>query len=200
MVAASASSPTTGVESCVYGVRGPALAVHAAAVRPVARRRVHTLKNIPRAEDRSSRAGADHRRRVSWRGSCRIERLIVDPIEDAINELDDIKRHDSRSLDGVGIIQVEFQWDQDPDEKYDEVVREVNRIRADLPADLASLEVRRTGLRSSVNIMQVALVSPDASYRELDDLGRALSDESRRCPACGAAKCSRCPSQSPHRR
>ena len=33
-----------------------------------------------------------------------IERLIVDPIEDAINELDDIKRMDSRSLDGVGII------------------------------------------------------------------------------------------------
>ena len=61
-----------------------------------------------------------------------IERLIVDPIEDAINELDDIKRMDSRSLDGVGIIQVEFEWDQDADEKYDEVVREVNRIRADL--------------------------------------------------------------------
>ena len=28
-----------------------------------------------------------------------------------------------RSLDGVGIIQVEFQWDQDPDEVYDEVVK-----------------------------------------------------------------------------
>ena len=77
-----------------------------------------------------------------------IERLIVDPIEDAISELDDIKRMDSRSLDGVGVIQIEFHWDQDADEKYDEVVREVNRIRPDLPPDIASLEVRKAGLGS----------------------------------------------------
>ena len=141
-----------------------------------------TLKNIPRAEDPEFHAPVPIIV-VAYPGAdpADIERLIVDPIEDAINELDDIKRMDSRSLDGVGIIQVEFQWDQDPDEKYDEVVREVNRIRADLPADLASLEVRRTG-SGLVNIMQVALVSPDASYRELDDLGRALSDELETLP------------------
>src|SRR5512137_513905 len=113
-----------------------------------------TLKNIPRSEDPEFHApipivvavypGAD---------PADIERLIVDPIEDAINELDHIKRIDSRSLDGVGVIQTEFQWDQDPDEKYDEVVREVNRIRAQLPADLASLEVRKAG-SGLVNIMQ----------------------------------------------
>jgi len=135
-----------------------------------------TLKNIPRSEDPEFHApipivvavypGAD---------PADIERLIVDPIEDAINELDHIKRMDSRSLDGVGVIQIEFHWDQDPDEKYDEVVREVNRIRAQLPADLASLEVRKAG-SGLVNIMQAALVSPDASYRELDEVGRALRD------------------------
>ena len=42
-----------------------------------------------------------------------IERLVVDPIEDALNELDDIKRMDSRSLDGVGVIQPEFHWNTD---------------------------------------------------------------------------------------
>ncbi|MBK7901899.1 MAG: efflux RND transporter permease subunit [Proteobacteria bacterium] len=141
-----------------------------------------TLKNIPRAEDPEFHAPVPIVV-VAYPGAdpADIERLIVDPIEDAINELDDIKRMDSRSLDGVGIIQVEFQWDQDPDEKYDEVVREVNRIRAELPADIASLEVRRTG-SGLVNIMQVALVSPDASYRELDELGRALSDDLETLP------------------
>ena len=141
-----------------------------------------TLTNIPRAEDPEFHApvpivtviypGAD---------PADIERLIVDPLEDAISELDEIKRMDSRSLDGVGIIQVEFEWDQDPDEKYDEVVREVNRVRAELPADIRSLEVRRTG-SGLVNIMQVALVSADASYRELDELGRALSDQIETLP------------------
>ena len=124
-----------------------------------------TLKNIPRAEDPEFHAPVPIVV-VAYPGAdpADIERLIVDPIEDAINELDDIKRMDSRSLDGVGIIQVEFQWDQDPDDKYDDVIREVNRIRAELPADVASLEVRRTG-SGLVNIMQVALLSPEAAYR-----------------------------------
>jgi multidrug efflux pump subunit AcrB len=138
---------------------------------------ITSLRNIPRAEDPEfhpplpivvvAYPGAD---------PADIERLIVDPIEDAVSELDDIKRMDSRSLDGVGVVQIEFEWDQDPDEKYDEVVREVNRIRSELPPDIASLEIRRTG-SGLVNIAQVALVSPDASYRELDSLSRALKDE-----------------------
>lgn len=105
-----------------------------------------------------------------------IERLVVDPIEDAINELDDIKKMESRSMDGVGVVQVEFQWSTDPDEKYDEVVREVNRIRAQLPADIAGLEVRKAG-SGLVNIAQIALVSETASYPQLKDLGDALKDE-----------------------
>ena len=165
------------------GIRGPSLAVHAAAVRPVARGGLTARSRTSRARRTRS---STHRCRSSsstYPGAdpADIERLIVDPIEDAISELDEIKRMDSRSLDGVGIIQVEFHWDQDPDEKYDEVVREVNRVRADLPPDIASLEVRRTG-SGLVNIMQVALVSPDASYRELDDLGRALSDQIETLP------------------
>ena len=90
-----------------------------------------TLQNIPRSEDPEFHAPVPTVI-VTYPGAdpIDIERLIVDPIEDAISELDDIKRMDSRSLDGVGVIQIEFHWDQDADEKYDEVVREVNRIRA----------------------------------------------------------------------
>jgi multidrug efflux pump subunit AcrB len=110
-----------------------------------------------------------------------IERLVVDPIEDALNELDDIKRMDSRSLDGVGVVQVEFQWHTNADDKYDEVVREVNRIRAQLPADLAALEVRKAG-SGLVNIVQLALVSETASYRELKELAEDLRDSIETVP------------------
>ena len=127
----------------------------------------NTLQNIPRAEDPEFHAPVPTVI-VAYPGAdpADIERLIVDPIEDAINELDDIKRMDSRSLDGVAVIQIEFHWDQDPEEKYDEVVREVNRIRPALPPDIASLEVRKAG-SGLVNIVQLALVSPDATYRDL---------------------------------
>jgi multidrug efflux pump subunit AcrB len=143
---------------------------------------VSSLVNIPRSEDPEFHApiptvvvvypGAD---------PVDIERLVVDPIEDAINELDDIKRMDSRSMDGVGVVQIEFQWHTDPDDKYDEVVREVNRIRSQLPADLASLEVRKAG-SGLVNIVQFALVSPGAGYRELKELGEQLRDDIETVP------------------
>jgi multidrug efflux pump subunit AcrB len=138
--------------------------------------------NIPRSEDPEFHApvptvvavypGAD---------PADIERLVIDPLEDAINELDEIKRMDSRSMDGVGVLQIEFHWDQDADEKYDEVVREVNRIRPELPADLAGLEVRKAG-SGLVNIVQFALVSEDAGYRQLKELAEELSDSIETVP------------------
>jgi len=137
---------------------------------------VNSLREIPRSEDPEFHApvptvvavypGADPED---------IERLVVDPIEDAVNELEDIKRIDSRSMDGVGVVQIEFQWHVDADDVYDEVVREVNRIRPQLPADLASLEVRKAG-SGLVNIAQIALVSEDADYRTLKELAEDLRD------------------------
>ena len=116
-----------------------------------------------------------------------IERLVVDPIEDAISELDDVKRMDSFSLDGVGVVRPEFHWHTDADEKYDEVVREVNRIRGDLPAGLASIEVRKAG-SGQVNIVQVALVSRDLSDRELDKLAEDLSDSLETVPGVRSSR------------
>ena len=143
---------------------------------------LNSLFNIPRSEDPEFHVpiptvvavypGADPKD---------IEQLVVDPLEDAINELDDIKRIDSRSLDGVGVVQVEFQWHTDADDVYDEVVREVNRIREQLPADLASLEVRKAG-SGLVNIVQIALVSEDAGYRQLKDLAEDLRDSIETVP------------------
>ena len=143
---------------------------------------VNSLANIPRSEDPEFHPpiptvvavypGADPQD---------IEKLVVDPIEDAINELDDIKRIDSRSMDGVGVVMIEFHWHTDADDKYDEVIREVNRIRGQLPADLAALEVRKAG-SGMVNIVQMALVSADASYRELKELAEELRDSIETVP------------------
>ncbi|MFO1393825.1 MAG: efflux RND transporter permease subunit [Steroidobacteraceae bacterium] len=110
-----------------------------------------------------------------------IERLVVDPIEDALSELDDVKRIDSASMDGVGVVRPEFHWDTDPDEKYDEVVREVSRIRGELPAGITSLEIRKAG-SGLVNIVQVALVGAQVPDRELKRLAEDLSDSIETVP------------------
>jgi multidrug efflux pump subunit AcrB len=105
-----------------------------------------------------------------------VERLVVDPIEDAINELDDVKRIESDSRDSLAVIRVEFSWDTDPDEKYDQVVREINGLRSELPEELASLEIRE-GSTGLVNIVQVALLSESESYRELADWAEELREQ-----------------------
>jgi multidrug efflux pump subunit AcrB len=134
------------------------------------------LTSIPRAEDPSLKfpgslvivqyPGADPED---------VERLVVDPIEDALSELEDIKRLNSSALDGLALIEIEFTYGTDPDRKYDEVVREVNVVRASLPADVFSLEIRQF-TPGTVNIVQLALVSDDAPWRELSKQAENLEE------------------------
>jgi len=104
-----------------------------------------------------------------------LERLVTKPVEDRLAELDDIKKLESTILDGVSVIIVEFEAYADPDGKYDEVTREINALRPELPADVASIDVDKLG-PPYVNIVQLALVSEDAPYRELEDYARELKD------------------------
>jgi multidrug efflux pump subunit AcrB len=87
-----------------------------------------------------------------------MEELIVEPLEREISELEGIKRIKTNISDGVAVLFVEYKYENDVDEKYSELVREVNALRTELPQNIASLEVRRV-LPSDVNIIQIALVS-----------------------------------------
>ncbi len=104
-----------------------------------------------------------------------VERLAVRPIEDAIAELDDVKDLRSSSEDGLGVIRVEFDWSSDPDKKYDEVVREVNSLRGELPAEVRDVILRKTN-PSLVNIVQYALVSDTADARTLRRVAEDLEE------------------------
>jgi len=133
-------------------------------------------RDIPRAEDPSlTFPGASVVVAYPGADPADIEELIVDPVEDAINELDDVKKLESESLDGLAVVHVSFYYGVDPERKYDEVVREIGALRSRLPADVASVEVRRFK-PSLVNIVQLALVSPDAEWRQLQKLAESLQD------------------------
>jgi multidrug efflux pump subunit AcrB len=104
-----------------------------------------------------------------------LERLVVKPIEDRLAELDDVLKLETSVSDGVSMIGIEFEAHVDAEKKYDEVTREVNALRPDLPADIAQIEIRKIS-PGLVNIVQLALVSEDAPYRELEDYARELKD------------------------
>jgi multidrug efflux pump subunit AcrB len=116
-----------------------------------------------------------------------LERLVAKPIEDRLAELDDVKELETTIRDGVAFIAIEFESDTDAEKKYDEVTREVNALRPELPAEVAKIEIRKLS-PGLVNIVQVALVSQDAPYRELEDYARELKDALKTIPGVRTAE------------
>ncbi len=104
-----------------------------------------------------------------------VERLVVDPIEDALAELDDVKKLTSTAIDGLALIEIEFVYGTDPDRKHDEVLREINVVRPALPRDVFSIDVRQF-TPGTVNIVQFALVSTDADWREMKKQAENLEE------------------------
>ena len=102
-----------------------------------------------------------------------IEQLVARPLEDAFKELDDIDKIRSSVKDGYVSVTVEFFFGTDPEKKYDEILRQVNVERGRLPSGVTEIDVRKI---QTVNVamMQVALVSPEASYARLQDLAETL--------------------------
>jgi len=105
-----------------------------------------------------------------------IEQLVVDKVEKSLNELEDIVRIKSEIKDGVAVIVIEFSSDTDPDKKYDEILRQINSIRLTLPQDLYSIETLKIQA-GNTNIVQSALVSESADYKELQRYAEEIKDQ-----------------------
>ncbi len=106
-----------------------------------------------------------------------LESLVADPLEEEINALDDVELIETVIRDGVVSLRVEFSWETDPDEVYDDVSQAVSNLTPELPAGIVDIEVRRLS-PSEVAVLQLALVSEHAPYLQLsrlaDDLERKL--------------------------
>ena len=105
-----------------------------------------------------------------------MEELVVDPMEEKINGLEDMKRIKTTISDGLAVFRVEYKYESDQDDKYQELVREVNSLRPELPKDIFSIEVQKFQ-PSDVNVIQVALISENASRSKLKLYAEALKDE-----------------------
>jgi len=156
---------------------------------------ISSLLNMPRGEDPSFSAPTSVIVAVYPGASPKdVEKLVADPIEKKMKELNDIKRIKSSIDDGLLVTTVEFTFGSDVNEKYNEVVREVNSIRATLPAELLSLDINKVSA-SDVNTYQSALVSQTASYKQLYDEADRLKKDLEKIAEVKKVKISGYPEQ-----
>jgi len=138
---------------------------------------ITTLLTMPRSEDPDIEA-PQFAIVVIYPGTSPkdMEELVVDQLEEKINGLEDMKRIKTSINDGLAVMRVEYKYESDPDDKYQELVREVNSLRPELPRDIFSIEIKKFQ-PSDVNVMQVALISENASRPKLKQYAEALKDE-----------------------
>lgn len=136
-----------------------------------------TLLNMPRAEDPEINP-PQFPVVIVYPGTSPkdMEELVVKPIEKRVSELEDIKKITTRIDDGVSVINVEYKYESDVESKYQELVREINAIRPELPSDIFSIEVRKV-TPTDVNVLQVALVSENASDERLRFYAKQLKED-----------------------
>ncbi|HEY0297867.1 MAG TPA: efflux RND transporter permease subunit, partial [Arachidicoccus sp.] len=143
---------------------------------------ISTLFNMPRSEDPETHApffpvvvvypGANPKD---------IEEYVVKPMEKKIYALEDIKRIKTTIQDGLAVLTVEYQYNVNVDNKYQELVREVNALKSQLPSDIYSIETKKF-IPSDVNILQIALVSENASRNTINTTAQHLQDELEKIP------------------
>ncbi|MFY7788403.1 MAG: efflux RND transporter permease subunit, partial [Thermoflexibacteraceae bacterium] len=102
-----------------------------------------------------------------------MEDQVLEVIEERFSELENIKKITSIAEDGLAVLRIEYEFFTNRDDKYQEVIREINSLRATLPQNLYKLEVNKF-VSSDVNIYQMALMSETASYQELKTYAEKL--------------------------
>lgn len=133
---------------------------------------------------------------VAWPGTSPLdmEKLVTDPIEEEVNELEDIKDIQTRIMDGVTIVDIEFNYGVDPDEKYDDVIQAISKIRGELPERIHSIDIKQAS-PTDVNVLQVALLSETATYREMRYQAERLEKIFTRVPGVKQASAMAFPDQ-----
>ncbi|PIE42739.1 MAG: multidrug transporter [Gammaproteobacteria bacterium] len=126
-----------------------------------------------------------------------LEKLVIDPIESAISEIEDIKVMRTDIEDGMGIVRTEFLYGSDPDEKHDDVISAINAISDDLPDDLQYLKTEKVS-PADTNIMQIALISGQATYNSLKYWAEILEQRIERVAGVTRADIDALPDQEVH--
>ncbi len=147
-----------------------------------------TFLNMPRSEDPATEA-PQFPVVIVYPGTSPedMEELVVDPIEKRIYALEDIKRIKTKISDGVAVLTVEYKYESNVNDKYQELVREVNSMRSELPEDIYSIDINKI-TPSLVNILQIGLISENSSRESFRKYAERLQEALEKVPALKEVK------------
>src|SRR5690606_14443923 len=111
-------------------------------------------------------------------------------MESVFYGLDDIKQIKTSIVNGLALIFVEYTFESDVNDKYQELIREVSAIRPSLPENIYSIDIQRVD-PSNVNVMQLALISENATRGALKQKSEDLKTELEKVTALKEVKVSR---------
>ena len=142
-----------------------------------------TVINMPRAEDPELNAPI-FPVTIIYPGTSPvdIEELVIKPMEKALYGLENIRRLKSIIGDGYAVIRVEFKNGVDVNEKYQELVRELASLKGKLPSDMDLPTVEKVS-PSNVNVIQTALISETATWKQLKMEADKLAEALEKIPA-----------------
>lgn len=142
-----------------------------------------TVINMPRAEDPELNAPI-FPVTIIYPGTSPvdIEELVIKPMEKALYGLENIRRLKSIIGDGYAVIRVEFKYGVDVNEKYQELVRELASLKGKLPSDMELPTVEKIS-PSNVNVIQTALISETATWKQLKMEADKLAEALEKIPA-----------------
>lgn len=110
-----------------------------------------------------------------------IEQTVAKPIEEVLRGIDDIDEVRASITDGFVTVTSEFDWDGDPDQYFNDVVREVSAIRSQLPEGITELRYRKARTTEAA-VLQLAMVSETASWRRMQKYAEDIRDSFVRYP------------------
>ncbi|MHA8074591.1 efflux RND transporter permease subunit [Aquirufa sp. HETE-40SA] len=105
-----------------------------------------------------------------------MEELVVKPVEKRLYELENVRKINTTISDGLAVFAVYYKYGVNVDEKYSEVVRELNSIKGELPKEVIKLEAQKA-TPSGTNVLQMALISNNASLDQLKITAERLQED-----------------------
>lgn len=138
---------------------------------------VVTIMTMPRAEDPDMNAPQFPIIAVYPGTSPEdMEELVVKPVEKRLYELENVRKINTTISDGLAVFAVYYKYGVVVDEKYSEIVRELNSIKGDLPKEVIRLEAQKA-TPSGTNMLQMALISNNASLDVLKSTAERLQED-----------------------
>jgi multidrug efflux pump subunit AcrB len=117
-----------------------------------------------------------------------METLVLDPMEKVLKDITDITEIKANIKTGIVVIACEGSYDVNFEDTYNEIVREINAIQAQLPQNLAFFDIEQVSPAERVSFCMYALTSDNTPYHNLQLLAENLEDEIEDIEGLGTIK------------